>query len=478
MAQTATPDNHVIVIFGGNGDLSKRQLLPAIYHLHMAGLMPRDYRIIGNSRSEFTDEQFDEFAREAITKFSKSECEGPKWDEFAHRLRYVSHKFQPGDTGPVKRAILQAKKELGGNARVLYYLAVPPVAFPTITQGIGDAGIQDGARIVYEKPFGSDLESFTQLSKTVHSVFDEDCVYRIDHFLGKEAVQNILALRFANGMFEPIWNRYHIDHVQIDVPETLGIGTRGDFYEGTGALRDMVVTHLFQVMSFIAMEPPYSLRPEPLADETSKVFESVSPLTKDDLVRGQFDGYRKTEGVDPKSDTETFAAARVCIHNWRWAGVPFFLRTGKRLGAAYQSVTLAFNKPPREMFAEEPTRWFDYDHLTFRLGDEAGVSVTFLAKQPGPSITLVPAQMDFHYDTVSSELVEAYERLLLDAMIGDRTLFVRGDGIERVWEVVEDVLEDPPPLHFYKPGTRGPKEANALIAPRHWHVTRKHGHSD
>ena len=473
VAQALTPPDHVIVIFGGNGDLSRRKLLPALYHLAAEGMMPENYRIIGNSRREFSDEQFDQFARDSIEEFGRCGVDEEVWPVFADRLTYVSHEFKPGDTDALKEAVENAEKELGDSPRRLFYLSVPPPAFGTITKAIGDSGLNERAVGVYEKPFGLDMDSFRELNDVVHEVLDESQVYRIDHFLGKEAVQNILALRFANGMFEPVWNRNHIDHVQIDVPEELGIGTRAGFYEETGALRDMIVTHLLQVMSFVAMEPPYALEPKALADESAKVFESMVPLASEDVVRGQYEGYLQEEDVAESSDTETFIAARVHIDNWRWAGVPFFLRTGKRMKRKYQAVTLAFKEPPRQMFREDQSVWFEHDHLTFRLGPDEGVSITFLAKKPGPSIDLGPARMDFRYKgSFGSELIEAYERLLHDALTGDRTLFTRGDGVERTWEVFEKVLRDPPPLHRYPQGSWGPKEADELIAPRRWHVTK------
>jgi len=478
MEQMHKPDSHVIVIFGGNGDLAKRKLLPALFHLEREGLLPDDYRIIGNSRSEFSDAEFDQFAKEAIEEFSRCEVGGEHWDRFAERLTYVSHAFKMGSTEPLATAIREANKELGGDAKHLFYLSVPPQAFSIITEGLGDADLNTDSKIVYEKPFGTDLASFKELSSTVHRYFEEDQVFRIDHFLGKEAVQNILAFRFANGMFEPVWNRQFIDHVEIDVPETLGLENRASFYEDTGAFRDMVVTHLFQVLSFVAMEPPYALEPKPLADETAKVFESIRPLDVDDVVRGQYRGYRDEEGVDPDSDTETYVAACAYIDNWRWSGVPFLLRTGKRLKEKHQTVTLAFKEPPRQMFEEDESVWFQSDHLTFRLGEKPGVAITFLAKKPGPEIELGPARMNFEYGDSSfgSELMGAYEHLIHDALLGETTLFTRGDGVERAWEVVQKVLENPPPLSSYPQGSWGPKAADELIAPRTWHMTAEEHH--
>ncbi|MGH8902941.1 MAG: glucose-6-phosphate dehydrogenase [Egibacteraceae bacterium] len=471
MRMELVPDDAVILIFGGNGDLARRKLLPSLYHLHVEGLMPQRWRIIGNSRSELTDATFDEIARDGVEQFGRCPINEEAWKVFADRLTYVSHEFTPDRPEPVRDAVLAAERDIGGQAQRLFYLSVPPSAFGTITEALGKAGLTDRARVVFEKPFGVDRASFEQLDETVHRVLDEDQIYRIDHFLGKETLQNVLALRFANGMFEPVWNRNHIDHVQIDVPEVLGIGTRAAFYEPTGALRDMIVTHLFQVLSVIAMEPPIALEPKPLMDEKAKVFESMAPLRPDDIVRGQFDGYRDLDGVAPDSQTETFFAARVRVDNWRWAGVPFYLRTGKRMAVSRQTVTLAFAEPPRQMFRDVPVDHLPNDHLTLDLGGDEGITLSFLAKVPGPLVRLGPARMTFSYESsFGSEAIGPYERLLHDALMGDRTLFTRADGIARTWELVADVLSDPPALHPYAQGSWGPRAALDLIAPCRWHL--------
>jgi glucose-6-phosphate 1-dehydrogenase len=465
------PDDTVIVIFGGNGDLARRKLLPSLYHLHAEGLMPRRWRIIGNSRRELADASYDEFARRAVSEFGRCCIDEDAWRVFADQLSYVSGEFTPDDPGALRDAVLAAEREIGGEPRRLFYLSVPPSAFGVITEALGKSGLADRGRVVFEKPFGVDQASFKQLDETVHHVLDEEQIYRIDHFLGKETLQNVLALRFANGMFEPVWNRNHIDHVQIDVPETLGIGTRATFYEATGALRDMLVTHLFQVLSVIAMEPPIALAPKPLLDEKAKVFESIVPLRADDIVRGQFEGYTDLEGVAPDSQIETFVAARVCVDNWRWAGVPFYLRTGKRMAASRQTVTLAFTEPPRQMFRDVPLDSPGRNHLTLDLGGDEGIKLLFLAKVPGPSVRLGPARMAFSYEgSFGSEMIGPYERLLHDSLMGDRTLFTRADGIARTWELVADLLKNPPPLHRYAQGSWGPEAAARLIAPRHWHL--------
>jgi glucose-6-phosphate 1-dehydrogenase len=314
----------------------------------------------------------------------------------------------------------------------------------------------------------------------VDSIFDESQVFRIDHYLGREAVQNLLAVRFANGMYEPVWNRVHIDHVQIDVPETLSIGMRASFYERTGAFRDMVVTHLFQVLGFVAMEPPTSLAPKALMAERLKVFESMPPLDPGNMVRGQYEGYRDEDGVAPDSDTETFVALRAFVDNWRWAGVPFYLRTGKRLAEGHHLLTIGFKRPPRRMFpldCHHAAEAFGCDHLTFELGDPGTISTTFLAKVPGPTMQLGEAHMDFTYATAfggPEQALEPYERLIHDVMIGDRTLFTTSDAIERLWEVSQPVLDQPPPLHPYQPHTWGPEAAYDVIAPRRWHLPGGH----
>lgn len=468
MTTDLRPQAHVIVVFGANGDLARRKLLPALFHLFQEGLLPERFAIVGTSRSAMTDNDFRHLARAAVDEFCKCAAHGNEWSFFASRLSYVSHEFARGSTEPLREAVLKAEAEIGDDPRRLFYLAVPPPAFAGITEALGESGLTDRARVVFEKPFGVDRRSFRELSEVVSEVLAEDQTYRIDHFLGKESVQNILALRFANGMFEPVWNRNHIDHVQIDVPEELGVGTRAGFYEETGALKDMLVTHLLQVMSVVAMEPPANLSPKALIDERVKVFDAMVPLRPGDVVRGQFDGYRDLEGAAPDSDTETFVAARTSIDNWRWAGVPFYLRTGKRLAESRQMITLAFRSPPRTIFpgAIAPG---ERNHLTIELGKHESVSLHFMAKAPGPTVDLAPARMDFNYgSSFGSELVEAYERLLHDALIGDRTLFTRPDGIERTWDLVDAVLAHPPPVVEYRQASWGPDEMHHLVEPRDW----------
>ncbi|HEX5714085.1 MAG TPA: glucose-6-phosphate dehydrogenase [Solirubrobacterales bacterium] len=471
------PENQVIVLFGATGDLAKRKLLPGMFHLAQVGLMPKRFRILGVARHAIEVEEFREVARQAIEASGREDMSPGTWDPFAESLRFVG----VGDGfGALADAVAEAREELGGEPRVLYYLSLPPGATAGTIEALGAAGLGEGARVITEKPFGTDLESARRLNALLHSVFEERCIYRIDHYLGREAVQNLLALRFANGMFEPVWNRNHIDHVQIDVPETLSIEMRGSFYEQTGAFRDMIVTHLFQVLGFVAMEPPTSLQAKALGIEREKVFDSMPPLRPENVVRGQYAGYRDAEGVAADSETETFVAVKAFVDNWRWEGVPFYLRSGKRLAQSRHLLTIAYAQPPRRMFpldCDQIVESFGHDHLTFELGDPGSISASFLAKVPGPTIELGEAHMHFSYaDTFggAESALDAYERLLHDVMVGDRTLFTSSEAIERLWEISEPLLENPPPTQPYEPGSWGPEASERLIAPRRWHLPTTH----
>ena len=463
----------MIVLFGATGDLARRKLLPGMFHLAHAGLMPERFRIVGTSRRGLADDDFRALTKAAVDEFGREPAAGEAWEAFADSLSAVGI----GDgLGALSEAAGRARKELGGDPRLLHYLSVPPGASAGIVEQLGEVGLAEGARVIMEKPFGADLASARELNARVLSVLDETQVFRIDHYIGREAVQNLLAVRFANGMFEPVWNRDHIDHVQIDIPETLSVEMRADFYERTGAFRDMVVTHLFQVLGFVAMEPPTSLEAKTLVAEKTKVFESMPPLEPRDVVRGQYEGYREEDGVGPDSEAETFVALRAFVDNWRWADVPFYLRTGKRLADSRHLLTIAFNEPPRRMFpldCRHVAEAFGWDHLTFELGDPGTISASFLAKVPGPTIELGEAHMNFSYETAfggPEQALEPYERLIHDVMVDDRTLFTTSDEIERLWEVSQPVLEDPPPLHPHASGSWGPEAIDELIAPRRWHL--------
>ncbi|MEU5048844.1 glucose-6-phosphate dehydrogenase [Streptomyces sp. NPDC021096] len=468
------PDDHVVVLFGATGDLARRKLLPGLYRLDRAGLMPRRFRIVGSApaASALTDEEFRAHARDAVREFGTGEATGPQWEAFEATLSFGA--ADPEDPQPLLDAVGAAERAVGGGPRRLCHLAVPPSAFASVVAMLGRTGLADGARVIIEKPFGTDLASARALNETVHAVFDESRVFRIDHFLGKESVDNILALRFANGLFEPVWNREHISHVQIDVPETIGIEGRAGFFEETGTFRDMVVTHLFQVLGFVAMEPPASLGAQDLREEKTRVFRAMEPLDPAHVVRGQYAGYRAEPGVDPHSDTETFVALRTGIDNPRWAGVPFHLRSGKSLGQRRQVVSLHFRRPPLELFPDRP-RTGPAAHgnaLVVDFDDPGWIAARFLVKEPGPAMRLCPARMDFRYaDSFRQQHgLEGYERLILDAMLGDQALFTRADGIERLWEVSDPLLRNPRPVQPYAAGSWGPAAAEELIAPHHWYL--------
>jgi glucose-6-phosphate 1-dehydrogenase len=380
------------------------------------------------------------------------------------------------------KCVEDAEKAIGASSgqhsvQRLFHLAIPPVAFSSMVAMLGESGLATAdSHVIIEKPFGTDLASARQLNADVHKVFDEDQIFRIDHFLGKESVDNILAFRFANGLFEPVWNRSHIQYVQIDVPETLSIEGRAAFYDATGAYRDMVVTHLFQVLAFVAMEPPVSLSSKHLRDEKEKVFEALKPLDVRHVVRGQYSGYLSEPGVAEGSDTETMVAVRAEVENWRWHGVPFFLRSGKSMGASRQVVTLGFREPPLRMFhahrRDVPTGRLN--EIVIDFADPGSIKTEFLAKVPGPEVTLGHSTMVFDYKDsfAAANALEGYERLILLAMIGDQSLFTRSDGVERVWEISAPLLDHPPAVEQYAPGSFGPDSVNKLIAPYHWHLTR------
>jgi glucose-6-phosphate 1-dehydrogenase len=459
----------LVVLVGATGDLSRRKLLPGLFHLVSGGFIP-GCRIIGLSLDDLDAAGFRAFARDALDQFSTRAISEASWTAFAAMLDYV-----PLSAGAdrLRDAVAVAEQALGQESQRIHYLSVPPNAALSAVRLLGEAGLVERSRIIMEKPFGTDLASAVLLNARLHEVFSEDQIFRIDHFLGKEPAQNILAFRFANGLFEPIWNRNFIDHVQIDVPETLGLGKRIGFYEATGAFRDMVVTHLFQIVAFMAMEPPTALEPQSISEEKNKVFRSMMPIDPAHVVRGQYVGYRAEDGVDPESDTETFIALKCQIDNWRWAGVPFYLRTGKRMAEGQRIISIAFREPPKSMFpagsgvgAQGP------DHLTFDLADASKVSLSFYGKRPGPGMRLDKLSLQFAMSETgrAGEVLEAYERLILDAMRGDHTLFTTAEGIERLWELSAGLLEAPPPVRLYSTESWGPKSIHQLVAPHAWRL--------
>jgi glucose-6-phosphate 1-dehydrogenase len=460
---------HVIVLFGATGDLSRRKLLPGLAHLVLSALTP-DIQVVGTSLESMDDEAFRQFTLQALSEFSHHQLSEEQTAAFTSRLSYIP---QSDGADGLAKAVHDAEERNGGPCSKLHYLSVPPAAAPAVIKTIRDANLVGDSRVIMEKPFGTDLHSAQQLNDYLHETFRERQIFRIDHFLGKEAAQNILAFRFGNGLFEPIWNRQFIDHIQIDIPETLGLDRRANFYESTGAYKDMVVTHLFQVLAFVAMEPPTALEPRAISEEKNKVFRSLLPIDPADVVRGQYSGYRDSDGVAPDSDTETFIALKVGIDNWRWAGVPFYLRTGKKMAEGLRIISIAFKEAPRSMFPPgSGVGSHGPDHLTFDLADESKVSLSFYGKRPGPGMKLDKLSMQFSTRETerAGDILEAYERLIMDAMRDDHTLFTTADGIESLWERSVELLDTPPPAKSYPPGTWGPNAIHQLIAPHAWRL--------
>lgn len=456
-----------IILFGATGDLSRRKLLPGLFHLLRTGLVP-EMKVVGTSLEQHTRESFIEFAQGSLADHAEQVTEDD-WRDFARRLHWA-----PGGTAPaLRQAVKEAEADLATPNERLHYLSVPPAAALKVIDTLADANLVAGSRIIMEKPFGTDLASAVTLNAQLHEVFDEQQIFRIDHFLGKEPALNILAFRFANGLFEPIWHRNMIDHVQIDVPEQLGLEQRATFYEATGAYRDMVVTHLFQILAFTAMEAPTALDPFSITEEKNKVFRSMLPIHPDDVVRGQYLGYLDEEGVRPDSETETFIALKCYVDNWRWAGVPFYLRTGKRLAEGQRIISIAFKEPPKSMFPEgSGVGMHGPDHLTFDLADQGKMSLSFYGKRPGPGFRLDKLSMQFAVDETrwAGSVLEAYERLILDAIKGNHTLFTTAEGVERLWEISQPLLADPPPVRPYAPGSWGPNQVHQLVAPNAWRL--------
>jgi len=486
-----------IVIFGASGDLTSRKLVPALYHLCKEKQMPPDYRIVGFARREKTDESWREELRQALEKFSRTKpVDDAVWKEFSQHIDYL-----PGDltNASAYKAMEQKLRSFGSEPlrrNLLFYLAISPSQFGETVEQLHTAGLLEKMetnngkgwqRIVVEKPFGHDLESAHQLNRELTRFAGESQVFRIDHYLGKETVQNILMFRFSNSVFERLWNRESIDHVQITVSEELGVGQRGGYYEEAGALRDMVQNHLLQVLSLIAMEPPVSLDAESIRDEKVKLLKSIRPLTPEDVlrqvVRGQYFagkvdselrvGYRQEQKVKPDSIVETYVALKLFIDNWRWSGVPFYLRTGKALPLSASEVRVQFRPTPHVLFAAECGQNLDANALSLRLQPNEGISLRFNGKVPGTSLEVRPVRMHFSYDAeFGAYTPEAYERLLLEAMAGDATLFIRRDEVEAAWRIVDSIRQgwDDKPLtnrEFYSAGTWGPVAADDLLAQNH-----------
>ncbi|HZP57501.1 MAG TPA: glucose-6-phosphate dehydrogenase [Dehalococcoidia bacterium] len=490
-----TPQACAVVVFGATGDLTARKLMPALYNLARERMLPTGFSVVGFARREWSDEQFRAAMKEAVAKFSREPLQDEIWDSFARNLHYVRGDF--ADSGAYVRLGERLAKQdhaHGAAGNRLFYLATPPTAYAEIAHRLGEAGLSRGgpdggwARLVVEKPFGRDLASARELDQALGMVFRERQIFRIDHYLGKETVQNILVFRFGNGIFEPIWNRRYVDNVQVSVAESVGVEARGGYYEEAGALRDMVQNHLLQVLALVAMEPIASFQGDAVRDEKAKVFRAILPIgdVSAETVRGQYTagailgepvpGYRQEPNVAPDSRVETFVAMRLCIENWRWAGVPFYLRVGKRLPKRATEVAITFNRAPLQIFREMAGIAPAPNLLVLRIQPDEGISLRFGAKVPGTRSDVRPVTMDFRYGTsFGVEPPEAYERLLLDAMIGDATLFTRWDGVEAAWELLTPVLDTwaggASPLRFYEAGSWGPEEARQLIERegREWH---------
>ncbi|HEX3965560.1 MAG TPA: glucose-6-phosphate dehydrogenase (NADP(+)) [Trebonia sp.] len=459
------PGPTVFVLFGATGDLAGRMVLPAFYRLASEGLLPEQWLLVGNGRGDVAHEDFRATVRDALTR-SSIEPKQQEWDAFAQRLFFAGGGFSTDSPGSLCDVIDKARDRLGHDPQLIHYLAVPPVAFIELTKALGQHGLARGARVVYEKPFGTSGANFRELDRVVHSVLDEQQVYRIDHFLGKEATQDLHLLRFANGLFAGCWDRQYIESVQIDVPETLDISDRAQFYDATGAVLDMLVTHLFQVAAEVAMEPPASLGSLDLQAAREKVIGCFRPLNPAEVVLGQFDGYRDVPGVDPHSNRDTFVAARLWIDTDRWRDVPFYLRTGKRMAASAQRVSLILREPPGPLSGQLPR---NANVICFSLAGDGEIDLSMVIKKPGPAMNLEVAHANISLASLSgADPLPPYVRLIHDVLIGDRALFTRPDGLAAVWEVAEPLLSAPPEVQPYAPGSWGPVQARDLVAPGSW----------
>ncbi|MGY2079222.1 glucose-6-phosphate dehydrogenase [Modestobacter sp. SYSU DS0657] len=454
----------VFVLYGATGDLARRMVLPAFFQLAQHGLLPDEWRLIGSGRGERTDEEFVDHVRDSLTEFGPSPDEGP-WDEFATRLRFAGGGFTEDDPGQLLDVVAKARAEIGEDAQVVHYLSLPPKAFTGYTKAIGAHGLAERARVVYEKPFGDSPEAFRELDAVVHSVFDEEQVFRIDHFLGKEGTQDLHVLRFANGLFEHIWSREHIAQVQIDVPEDLDVADRADFYDATGATLDMLVTHLFQVAAEVAMEPPVSFRASDILAARESVLAAFRPLAPADVVLGQFDGYRELDAVPDDSDTDTFVAAKLFIDTGRWRGVPFLLRTGKRLAAKQQRVSLVLHRPIGPVH-DVPANG---NVVSLSLAGAGSLDIDMMAKRPGPELETARARATLDLSQVSGgEPLPPYVSLIHDVLVGDRSLFTTSEGLAQTWRALQPVLDSRPEVHRYEPGSWGPAAANELAGEVGW----------
>jgi len=469
-----------IIIFGASGDLTRRKLIPALLDLYRKGRLPDNWRIVGISRTPYSDEEFRQQLASSMQDLAPEKYDESEWARFAPNVSY-----RPGDLSKLEdfrnldAQLSTVEQANGGPANRIYYLSVTPRLYESTIHNLGQAGMVDETkgwrRVVIEKPFGHDLLSAQSLNVAVHQDLKESQIYRIDHYLGKETVQNILVFRFANTLFEPVWNRTYIDHVQITAAETVDIGHRAGFYDGVGVVRDMIQNHMLQLLSLVAVEPPASFEANALRNEKVKLFSSIRSIPPDKVaeytVRGQYRGYCDAEGVDPNSETATFAAIQLYIDNWRWQGVPFYLRSGKALAQKTTEISIVFRRPPHVMFPMPPGSRIYANRLSICVQPDEGIHFSFQAKQPDTTADMRTVEMNFHYDNAfgAISIPEAYERLLLDVLKGDASLFTRGDAIELAWGLVDNILEGwrldtGPKLEIYEKGTWGPEAADRLIA--------------
>lgn len=489
MQSAKKPDNTIIIIFGAGGDLTWRKISPAFYNLFLDNWLPDNFAVIGLDIKDMINDEFRSKLLDGINQFSRSGAAKPDdWSKFSAMISYQKADFTDQATyDNLAKSIEEIEKKWNGKSNKIFYMAIPPKFIESIAEHLGKSKIacdKEYARIVVEKPFGHDLESARDLNKIICSLFDEHQVYRIDHYLGKETVQNMLAFRFANALFEPIWNRNYIDHVQITVAEQVGVEHRGGYYDNAGALRDMIQNHLLQLLCLVAMEPPVSFNADEVRNKKVDVLRAIRKYKPEDVhsfaVRGQYAkgwiegqsviSYHEEPGVNPKSVTETFAALKFFIDNWRWQDVPFYLRTGKRLAERISVITIQFRPVPHRAFPTESVENWQPNRLILNIQPDKGIRLRFQAKKPGLKMILNPVEMTFDYDDAyTSDPPEAYETLLLDVMLGDATLFMRGDQVEAAWGVIMPILDSwqnssSPEFPNYSSGTWGPEDAEALIA--------------
>jgi glucose-6-phosphate 1-dehydrogenase len=490
------PQPCTIVIFGGSGDLSRRKLLPALYNLFLDGVLPDNYAVVGTGRTPLSDDDFRKVAREGVTKYSRQPLKDSVWPDFERRLFFVAGALnQPQSYLDIRARLVDIETKFNLPANRIFYLAIPPTAIITAIEGLWKAGLAASdpktfSRVIIEKPIGRDLESAREINEAVARVFDESQVFRIDHYLGKETVQNLLVIRFANGIFEPIWNYKNIDHVQITVSEAEGVGSRASYYEEAGALRDMVQNHLLQLLCLIGMEPPYSLEPTVVRDVRRDVLRCLRPIAGKDVlkytVRAQYSsgvvqgvevpGYRREQDVKPDSTVETYVAIKLFVENWRWSGVPFYLRTGKALAKRASEVVVYFKEVPQILFNTDSEHPLAPNVLSLKIQPDEGISLRVISKVPGTKAKTHPVEMHFRYGEAFGPSPEAYERLLLDVMAGDASLFMRRDAVEASWAWITPILEGwgqygTKWLPEYPAGSMGPIEAERLIQSdgRNWH---------